>query len=465
MKILLNKTYKSLIPVGLWCLVIYLLVCLIIPPLIGTQKKSKEHSKIPTPTTERVCLIDSNEEALNWRLRLINLAQSEIILSTLDFRADNSGSDVIAALMDAAERDVQVRLIIDGFSAQLHLKNNSTFQALAANENIEVKFYNPIRLTRLWTANYRCHDKYIIIDRSAYLIGGRNTSDLFLGNGGKTRQNIDRDVVVYGNGSSEGSVSTLLNYFSDIWSLDTNYEFRVNGEKKKVKDAASALCERWNRIMDAGQITPIDWERETILANGVSVLSGDCTPWNKAPTLMNTLAALMQKGETDTVLQTPYMICNRAMYDALREAFSQTEQVQIITNAPQSGANPWGCADYLNQRDNILATGASVCEWNGDHSMHTKTIIIDDHTSIIGSFNWDMRSAYLDTEMMLLVDCPELNAALREEADEMIRQGKLVSADGTTAEGEEYIAPEVSPIKNVVQALLRVVILPFRYVL
>lgn len=45
--------------------------------------------------------------------------------------------------------------------------------------------------------------------------------------------------------------------------------------------------------------------------------------------------------------------------------------------------------------------------------MHTKSILIDDRLNLIGSFNWDMRSAYLDTELMLLVDCPALNAALR----------------------------------------------------
>ena len=78
---------------------------------------------------------------------------------------------------------------------------------------VEVKFYNPIRLTQLWTVNYRCHDKYLIIDRSTYLMGGRNTSDLFLGSGGTSRQNIDRDIVVYNGGFTTASANTLLEYF------------------------------------------------------------------------------------------------------------------------------------------------------------------------------------------------------------------------------------------------------------
>ena len=67
--------------------------------------------------------------------------------------------------------------------------------------------------------------------------------------------------------------------------------------------------------------------------------------------------------------------------------------------------------------------------------MHTKSILIDDRLSLIGSFNWDMRSAYLDTELMLLVDCPALNAAPREQTEEMMRQSRLVLPGGTETAG------------------------------
>ena len=446
------------------CIVVYVLVCLIVPPLIGTQKKSETQLDIPAAATERVCLVDSNEDALSWRLRLIQSAQNEIILSTFDFRADESGTDIIAALWNAAERGVQVQLIVDGINAQLHLSSSAAFQAFAAHENVEVKFYNPIRLTRLWTVNYRCHDKYLIIDRQAYLMGGRNTNDLFLGSEGKARQNMDRDVVVYGDGSAASSVNTLLKYFDNIWALDTNRVFGAKSETRKRKDASVSLAARWDDIEQSGQLAPIDWEAETILANGVTVLSGDCTAWNKEPILLNTLTARMQEGKKNIVLQTPYIICNGAMYDALKMAAS-TATVQVITNAPQSGANPWGCADYLNHREDILESGVSVCEWSGDLSMHTKTILIDDQTSIIGSFNWDIRSAYLDTEMMLLVDSPEVNTALREQTNEMIGQSKTVEPDGTIIEGDAYIEPDVSAFRKSLQAILRILIRPFRYVL
>lgn len=97
--------------------------------------------------------------------------------------------------------------------------------------------------------------------------------------------------------------------------------------------------------------------------------------------------------------------------------------------------------------------------------MHTKSILIDDRLSLIGSFNWDMRSAYLDTELMLLVDCPALNAALREQTEEMMRQSRPVLPGGTETAGAAYIAPERSPFKAALQAVIRILIRPFRFVL
>ena len=77
----------------------------------------------------------------------------------------------------------------------------------------------------------------------------------------------------------------------------------------------------------------------------------------------------------------------------------------------------------------------------------------------------DMRSVYLDTEMMLLIDGPALNAILRDEAQQMMYEGKTISPDVVTVTGELYITPKVSATKQVLQSLLRIIVRPFRYVL
>ena len=67
-----------------------------------------------TPGGERIRCIDDNEEALLWRLRMIGAAKKSIVLATFDLRADESGTDLLAALNHAAEKGVEIKLLIDG---------------------------------------------------------------------------------------------------------------------------------------------------------------------------------------------------------------------------------------------------------------------------------------------------------------------------------------------------------------
>lgn len=107
----------------------------------------------------------------------------------------------------------------------------------------------------------------------------------------------------------------------------------------------------------------------------------------------------------------------------------------------QGGANPWGCTDYLNQK-NIWETGARVYEFMGAHSCHTKAVLIDDRMSIVG-YNMDMRSTYQDTELMLAVDCPELNSIIQAEMERDKTYSKTMGNDSEYDYGENYHSKEV----------------------
>lgn len=89
------------------------------------------------------------------------------------------------------------------------------------------------------------------------------------------------------------------------------------------------------------------------------------------------------------------------MYSDLTSLAESKAAITIVTNAVESGANPWGCADFLNEKISILKTGADVLEISGARSSHVKTILSGGNMSYIGSFNLDMRSAYLNTETVL----------------------------------------------------------------
>lgn len=452
----MKKTLRNIMVLYL----IFLAGSCIIPPLTHLQAAPEEIA-LSRNTSERVLCINQNNDALTWRLRLIEQAQEEIILTTFAFNDDESGRDVMAALQHAAERGVTVRILVDGTSAFTQLQSSKYFEALATTPKVQVRIYNPVNLLTPWTLNYRMHDKYLIVDNTAYLLGGRNTKNLSLGNY-QQKQDIDRDILVYSpQPGAETSLAQVRNYFEQVWSLPCSkpltYKARDNSE------TAQRLRRRYEQLqaLTPETFTTPDWENLTIPTNGITLLSNPIAPENKEPVLWTALMALMRTGEKVTV-QTPYLIADQQMYDDLAQL---RNHVELILNSPDSGANLWGCTDYMNQKQQILSTGITTYEYVGLHSAHAKTVLIDNNLSIIGSFNFDMRSTYLDTETMLVIDCPALNAQLRQIAENNMDHSRKILPDGTETLGPDCDPQKISPFKQLVYSILRVILPPFRHLL
>lgn len=97
---------------------------------------------------------------------------------------------------------------------------------------------------------------------------------------------------------------------------------------------------------------------------------------NKTPELWDALVHLMEQGG-DVLVQTPYLICSSAMYDDLR-ALGGGRELAFVTTLSRVGANLFGCADYLGQKEKILGCGVEVYETLCGHSLHTKAVLVGD---------------------------------------------------------------------------------------
>lgn len=408
---------------------------------------------------ERVLCIDDNADALVWRLRLIEEAEEKIVLSTFDFREDNSGFDIMSALFCAAERGVRIKILVDGFYGNHYLTKSSGFQALSAHKNVESKYYNPVQPASLSKISYRLHDKYIIVDEKMYMLGGRNTNDLFLGNYiAENKQNKDRDVLVLGKGES---IHRLRWYFYETWSLSCCRPFTFKRNILPLKEEALRnhfhdLKEQFPKVFET-----VNWKKETIGVNRVELLTGDCRAVHKEPLLWKRLCDIMRQGKK-ILIETPYIMCDKEMYLDLEKLNTGGRRIRIFTNAVENGANPWGCVDYMNEKKRILHTGAGIYEYYGGKSLHTKAIFMDGHICMFGSYNLDMRSTYLDTETMLLIDSKELYRKTTAKVREELTYSKYI-----TEKGEEHLGQNCRPFsmsfgKWLVYTILRGAILPIR---
>ena len=423
-------------------------------------------------SAERILCVDDNLDALLWRLKIINSAEKKLDFVTFSFNDDRSGRDIMSALYNAASRGVKVRMVVDGLSSFLYLKNSNYFNTLANNENIEVKIYNPIKLLKPWRINYRMHDKYIIADNNLYILGGRNTKNLSLGNY-QEKKDIDRDVVVYNPQPFEGdSLNQVENYFENIWNAKCTKDYKAKkikagklSKEEAIIKSQENLMAYYNNLKDDFPLTfeKINWHKETFPVNSITLFHNPINNGNKAPTLWASLINLIKQGK-DIIIQTPYIMCNKMMYDDLTD-INNGRNVKIITNSVENGENICGCTDYLNQKKKIMKTGAMIYECNGEHSSHAKTVLIDDNISVIGSFNCDMRSAYIDTELMLVIDSPELNSYLRGLNDINISLSRCVYPDGKITYGDNYKDKKLTASKKALYGFLRVATRPVRYLL
>lgn len=463
-----------------------------------------------TPGGERIRCIDDNEEALLWRLRMIGAAKKSIVLATFDLRADESGTDLLAALNHAAEKGVEIKLLIDGIYQQLFLNGSKEFQALAARENVEVGVYNPVSPVGIFKLNYRMHDKYVIVDDKMYLLGGRNSNDIFLGDY-TTDINVDRDILVCDTANGKGeSLQDLEAYFQQIWNEDC---VKIKGGRKKNSseisvseeaaddsegtesnlknpDIVNGKSNAENEITDETQerlskyekqyqslemryaslkekYTDIEdyssWQEDTIPANKITLVNNGTHAGPKTPLVLQTIRYLAKNADNVTI-QTPYVICNGYMYDTLNEIASHA-QLKIILNAVEKGSNPWGCTDYLNQKKKILNTGADVYELMNEVPVHTKAVLLDERLSIVGSYNLDMRSTYLDTELMLVIDSKELNQQIQSTESTYIEKSKEVLSNGQETEGGQYETKVLNWQKKLFYGVLRIIIRPLRQLL
>lgn len=438
-----------------WLTILYLLYCCFFSPLFPTVRSGDYDVTLNQTDTERVCVVDDNDEALLWRLRMIENAQSSIDLATWE-------------LADAAQRGVQVRLLIDGWQGQQKLACSDFFDAFVNCDNVEVRFYNPVEVGNIHNVHYRMHEKYLIADDTLYLLGGRNTGDTYLKNGtGDSDTFADRDILVYTTApGSDTSLTQLRQYFETVWEKSDVQRRRTQPDKQEAfAQEAQALLDGAAARYGA-RLEKYDLTAETMATNGVTLLFGETDPLNKEPVLWKQLCTLMAGAKESIVFQTPQLMANDEMRDDLAALVQQVGEgsLELITNVVEKSVNISG-ADHDNQRDKIVETGAEVYECADDYPVHTKTILIDDTLSIVGSFNLDPRSTYLDTELMVVVDSPELNAELRARAEALKTKSRLSLADGSFAYGEDYVAVELPENTQKLYALMTKVLRYFEHLL
>ena len=422
------------------------------------------------PGAERVALVETNQSAWEERMRLLSRAENRIILSTFDMRPGESTKDILAVLLHKANEGVKVQILVDGISGAIRMEGQELFYAVSSHPNMELKIYNPLNLLKPWKLQGRMHDKYVIVDEKAYLLGGRNTFDYFIGSYTKKNVSFDREVLVYNTrpGNPDTSLWELTRYFESVWNQkDCTYfhQDEALNRKPKVQEQTAMLEKRYQKLTEEyPELFEGEWDYEahTCEAGSIRLISNPTHVMGKEPELFYRLTELMKQAENRVVIQSPYVVCNGDMYQALAEVKQEVPDIRILLNSVENGDNFVASSDYLRNKGKILETGITLYEYDGGTSNHGKSVLIDDDLSLVGSYNLDLRSTYLDTELMLVIESKELNRELSGYMEDMERDSRLV-LDEKTYQTPEYLSvAEVPGWKRMAWKVVGFLLQPFR---
>ena len=391
-------------------------------------------------------LLNEGPDALDWRLRAIDSATESIDLQTFLWSLDTTGKLVFGHLLDAAERGVSVKLLVDD---TFLLGEDQLLLEIASHPNIEYRVFNPykrrssgfatrqaLNLAEFHRLDHRMHNKAMVVDNRVAIIGGRNIADEYFGLHGDVNFR-DLEVIVGGPVVAEVSQS-FDEYWNDRWSFPIEMLSHVDTRHTDLEDLAQvedvAAEVHVEQTHDARRDR---WEALVRHAHaGVSQLLVDEPPVenpaleSEAPVqVANALIDVFDSATREIVMVSAYLIPTPDLEGAVERAIDRGVRVRMLTNSIRSNNHLTAHSAYRNHIKTLIGHGAELHEVRIDASgrhtymvepvdekdlaLHAKALIIDDDRVFVGSANLDPRSLRINTEMGFLIRSDALNQELR----------------------------------------------------
>ncbi len=389
-------------------------------------------------------------DALSARLLLAARAERTIDAQYYLIKNDIVGQEFIHTLLDAADRGVRVRLLVDDIFTSGY---DAGMAGLSSHPNFEIRIFNPFArrsarfmdgITSFGRINRRMHNKSFTIDNQITIIGGRNIADEYFG----AREDAkfgDLDVVGVGP-----VVADISAQFDEYWNHeraapvaafakmpdDPDAELeRVRAELKQARE--NILNTPYSDAVTAQILEFVEDDGKAIIwaPYEVAVDSPDKSIKSKAAEAQNittTLYASLRNANQSMTIISPYFVPRKSGIEALTSIREKGIEVTIVTNSLAANNQSSVHAGYAGSRKPLLKAGVKIYEVRPDSevsgselmaasgakaTMHTKAFFVDRDETFIGSFNFDPRSADINTELGVIIKSAELTDQFADFVD------------------------------------------------
>ncbi|HOG07470.1 MAG: cardiolipin synthase [Syntrophales bacterium] len=343
----------------------------------------------PLVDGNRIEALHSGEEAYPAMLEAIDGARRTLFLTTYIFERNRTGKAFVDALLRAAERGVDLRVIIDGLSDVFHLRWAS--RRLKKSGVPVARFLPPRLIPPTALINLRNHRKILVADGQIGFTGGINIGDSYLaGRHDNPHRVVDLHFRLKGP-----VVRQIEEVFIDDWGF-------ITGTYESVAAAESA---------------PVGSARCRVITGG---------PNEDMDKLAMILTAAVAAARTSVVIMTPYFIPPRGLLVALQTAALRGLRVSIVLpEKSDSRVVHWATRNLLWE---LLERGVRVY-YQPPPFVHTKLVIVDDGYVHIGSANIDPRSLRLNFELNVEIFDKPLTGTLTRDVKAVIQKSRAVTLD------------------------------------
>jgi len=387
--------------------------------------------------------------AFGLRVVLARAAARSIDVQTFIWKADETGSVLFEEMLKAAERGVRVRLLLDDVNTE---GLDPIFALLDSQPNIELRLYNPFVgrgsrtvgfLGDFERLNRRMHNKSFTVDNQVAVVGGRNIANEYF-EAGEDQSFADVDVMVVG-----AAVPAISNEFDLYWNSASAYPARLIikrepavGRSEFAQRAQAMASADGGKYADAILRTPqaqamlagttkFEWTNVRVVHDDPEkTLSGS---EETSVQLLPRLVTAFGSPATHFDLVSPYFVPGELGTEALASLAKRGVRVRVLTNSLAATDEVSVHSGYARRRKALLRAGVELYEIKpeaatiqahaaeiGKHSkagLHAKTFAVDQRSIFVGSFNFDPRSAKLNTEMGLVIDSATLAQRLSSTFD------------------------------------------------
>jgi len=328
-------------------------------------------------------MLDTGPRRLEAMIALIASAKRTLRIIYYIYVDDAAGARVRQAMLDAASRGVAVSLVVDGLGSE-HAEQHNFFEPLR-DAGVDV-----CRFVPRWGRRYllRNHQKLVLADEARAIIGGFNVQDSYFGT---PDEQAWRDLGLLVEGPAAGHIAGYFDALSR-WSKQP---------KASLRSLRRAL----------GTWSEPEGKTRWLFGGPTRRLS----PWARA------VKRDLQSGQTIDII-AGYFAPSPGMLRRLDRAGMRGKVRIVLPSKNDHGAAIWASRfTYAG----LLRKRVEIYEYQPT-KLHTKLFVIDD-VVYIGSANYDIRSLFLNLEMMLRIEDKTFAAHVRAYVDGEVDQSERIT--------------------------------------